>query len=231
MEPAPDYHIFACLSLCFPYDWQSLKTCHILHSPCRLISERTVEENILKKAQQKRLLGDVAIEEGNFTTAFFKQNAIKELFGSDMKGTGEDLASLVNEEPSLEPPADELSMAVEDTTTPAPSPPPTGEDLALTAKWEEALEGVEERPDIAAAKTARAEAAAEFAEFDESIPLDQEMNDDKSPAEEELDRVLDELTPVERYALNFLEVTQDPAQTEQLKLAEVLVHGQLVEVI
>ena len=40
---------------------------------CRLISENTVEENILKKANQKRMLGDVAIEGGNFTTAFFKQ--------------------------------------------------------------------------------------------------------------------------------------------------------------
>lgn len=39
----------------------------------RLISERTVEENILKKANQKRMLGDMAIEGGNFTTAFFKQ--------------------------------------------------------------------------------------------------------------------------------------------------------------
>lgn len=42
-------------------------------SPPRLISERTVEENILKKANQKRMLGDMAIEGGNFTTAYFKQ--------------------------------------------------------------------------------------------------------------------------------------------------------------
>lgn len=39
----------------------------------RLISDRTVEENILKKANQKRLLGDLAIEGGNFNTAFFKK--------------------------------------------------------------------------------------------------------------------------------------------------------------
>ena len=39
----------------------------------RLISEMTVEENILKKANQKRLLGDLAIEGGNFTTAYFKE--------------------------------------------------------------------------------------------------------------------------------------------------------------
>lgn len=38
----------------------------------RLISNKTVEENILKKANQKRLLGDLAIEGGSFTTAYFK---------------------------------------------------------------------------------------------------------------------------------------------------------------
>uniref|UniRef100_A0A183AH75 Helicase ATP-binding domain-containing protein n=1 Tax=Echinostoma caproni TaxID=27848 RepID=A0A183AH75_9TREM len=46
----------------------------------RLISELTVEENILRKANQKRFLSDVAIEGGRFTTAFFKQNTIDELF-------------------------------------------------------------------------------------------------------------------------------------------------------
>ena len=49
------------------------------HIP-RLISERTVEENILKKANQKRMLGDMAIEGGNFTTTFFKEQTISELF-------------------------------------------------------------------------------------------------------------------------------------------------------
>lgn len=38
----------------------------------RLVSEKTIEENILKKANQKRMLGDLAIEGGNFTTAYFK---------------------------------------------------------------------------------------------------------------------------------------------------------------
>ena len=36
----------------------------------------TIEENILKKANEKRLLGSVAIEGGNFTTAFFRQVVI-----------------------------------------------------------------------------------------------------------------------------------------------------------
>ena len=63
----------------------------------RLISERTVEENILKKANQKRMLGDMAIEGGNFTTTFFKEQTISELF-SEPSG----LDSLVKEKENEE---------------------------------------------------------------------------------------------------------------------------------
>uniref|UniRef100_A0A915AG66 Helicase ssl-1 n=2 Tax=Parascaris univalens TaxID=6257 RepID=A0A915AG66_PARUN len=46
----------------------------------RLISERTIEENILKKAMQKRRLGELAIDEGGFTPEFFKGDNLRELF-------------------------------------------------------------------------------------------------------------------------------------------------------
>lgn len=49
----------------------------------RLISERTVEENILKKANQKRLLADMTIEGGCFTTALLKKHHISELFNEE----------------------------------------------------------------------------------------------------------------------------------------------------
>jgi len=45
----------------------------MLYDYPRLVSEKTVEENILKKSNQKRLLGELAIEGGNFTTAHFKK--------------------------------------------------------------------------------------------------------------------------------------------------------------
>ena len=51
----------------------------------RLVSDKTIEENIVKKANQKRLLGDLAIEGGNFTTAFFKKNTLQDLFNVDMR--------------------------------------------------------------------------------------------------------------------------------------------------
>ena len=60
----------------------------------RLISSCTIEENILKKANQKRLLGAVAIEEGNFTTAFFKKDNMADIFGN----------SIVEEDPSTASP-------------------------------------------------------------------------------------------------------------------------------
>ena len=49
----------------------------------RLISTKTVEENILKKANQKRLLSDMTIEGGNFTTALLKKHHISELFNDN----------------------------------------------------------------------------------------------------------------------------------------------------
>ena len=66
----------------------------------RLVSERTVEENILKKANQKRLLGDLAIEGGNFTAAFFKKQTIHDLFDvgeNTLKETKEMVVSVEEE--------------------------------------------------------------------------------------------------------------------------------------
>eukprot|EP00039_Didymoeca_costata_P027922 m.19479 g.19479 ORF g.19479 m.19479 type:complete len:1962 (-) comp6594_c0_seq1:161-6046(-) len=49
----------------------------------RLVSEKTVEENILKKANQKRMLGNLAIEEGSFNTEFFSKTNLKSFFTGD----------------------------------------------------------------------------------------------------------------------------------------------------
>ncbi|XP_060810782.1 helicase domino [Amyelois transitella] len=49
----------------------------------RLVTAATVEENILRKAEQKRALGHLAIEHGNFTTSYLKASNIKELFGAE----------------------------------------------------------------------------------------------------------------------------------------------------
>ena len=135
----------------------------------RLISEMTIEENILKKAQQKKLLGSVAIEGGNFTTAFFKQNAIQELFGIDL-----------------------IKEISHQNSEPIESNENTNESI-LEVQLEQALGTVEEDSDVAAAKTARAEAAAELAEFDENIPIDTEKEEEKSPEEEQIDQLIEQV--------------------------------------
>lgn len=45
----------------------------------RLISEYTIEANILRKANQKRLLDDVVIQEGEFTTDYLNNMGVKDM--------------------------------------------------------------------------------------------------------------------------------------------------------
>ena len=45
----------------------------------RFVSEFTIESNILKKANQKRLLDDVVIQEGEFTTDYFSKVTLKDM--------------------------------------------------------------------------------------------------------------------------------------------------------
>lgn len=197
---------------------------------CRLISERTVEENVLKKAQQKKLLSDLAIEEGSFTTAFFKQNAVQELFGDNLCGQGRSLRDemAASQEKSVDQfPKTSASTSTDafiNATVVSQDSSPTLEDLANIPRlqeFEKALEKVEEKEDIVAAKTSKAEAKAEFAEFDENVPFD-DADAGKDDEADELERLVEELTPIEKYALTFLELNQDPAQLEELKQAEVL---------
>ncbi|XP_076367380.1 domino helicase isoform X3 [Tachypleus tridentatus] len=185
----------------------------------RLVSEMTVEENILKKAGQKRLLGDLAIEGGNFTSVFFQKNAIRELFG--IKEDNSTDKCVVKKEPTD---SDVSKLGV----TAVEEKPVDLTEKFLQTELEHALGMAEEENDVEAAKTARAEAAAELAEFDESIPIDSETrdNEERSQAEEELDKLMDQLTPVEKYAMQFLETIQDSFSLEQLKQAEEEIEAQ-----
>ena len=75
----------------------------------RLISKQTIEENILKKANQKRLLDSVAIEGAKFTTDFF-QNIDINTFVSEASSANiskEQLQSAMN---SLEDENDVIAM-------------------------------------------------------------------------------------------------------------------------
>ncbi|ESZ99515.1 hypothetical protein SBOR_0080 [Sclerotinia borealis F-4128] len=49
----------------------------------RLVSEHTIEANILRKANQKRMLDDVVIQEGEFTTDYFDKMKVQEVIGEE----------------------------------------------------------------------------------------------------------------------------------------------------
>lgn len=200
-----------------------------------MISEKTIEENILKKARQKKFLGDLAIEGGNFTTAFFKNESIKELFNVDSSGLDEStsLQNLLDPQKASSSSEPVLIEEIEDEKT-----------NKFNSQLGQALNTVEDDDDVKACKIATAEASAEFAEFDESIPLDADKNEEKSPEEKELESIVEQvpfrfkffieriltnllfnlkqLTPIEQYAMKFVELIQEPIQAEQLKQAEVL---------
>ncbi|KAK0093865.1 hypothetical protein PV326_012451 [Microctonus aethiopoides] len=179
----------------------------------RLVSEKTVEENILKKANQKRLLGDLAIEGGNFTTAYFKSSTIQDLFNVDQ--TENDASARMAE--VLEQNKERERTLMKETSLSQPS-----EEKVAIGALENALAAVEEDLDVQAAKTAKAEAVADLAEFDENIPLDDADRDDTqiSKAEQEVQNIVSQLTPVERYAMNFIEESDGAFTAAQLAAAE-----------
>lgn len=138
----------------------------------RLISKQTIEENILKKANQKRMLGNLAIEGGNFTTAFFKQSILEDLFGVVSQSENE-----VEE------------VVVVQDETPSPQLPKT-----LDKGFEQALCLAEDDSDVIAAKKASAEVAVEFEEFDENIPIDSlAESEDSKPEEDQVSQILSQV--------------------------------------
>ncbi|KAK9301725.1 hypothetical protein QLX08_006019 [Tetragonisca angustula] len=178
----------------------------------RLVSEKTVEENILKKANQKRLLGDLAIEGGNFTTAYFKSSTIQDLFNIDQSEN--DATTRMAE--VLDQNRDREKFLQKDNQS------QTLDDKVAMGALESALAAAEEDLDVQAAKTAKAEAVADLAEFDENIPLDDADRDDMqvSKAELEVQNLVSQLTPIERYAMKFVEESEGAFSAAQLAAAE-----------
>ncbi|KAI9564810.1 hypothetical protein GHT06_008551 [Daphnia sinensis] len=199
----------------------------------RLISERTVEENILKKANQKRLLGDIAIEGGNFTAATFKKQTIHDLFEVDVnEADASKRMAEVLDRPKTES-SDATASSVNSASNVSEGVGQVAPNKAALGILESALAAAEDETDVAAARIVRAEAAAEMAEFDESAPLgagedgennivDAEIN----KAEVELQQLEEQLTPVERYALKYMESSEECWSAEQLRAAEAQIEEQ-----
>lgn len=158
----------------------------------RLVSEKTIEENILKKANQKRLLGDLAIEGGNFTTAYFKNTTIQDLFNVDQgDNASARLAEVVDRDRERR---EKLSQSFASTST-APAQSTSIEDKQASGALESALAAAEDDQDVEAATTAKAEAAEDLSEFDENIPITEDNREaEPSKAEKEVQNLIKQVS-------------------------------------
>ena len=104
----------------------------------RLVSEYTIEANILRKANQKRMLDDVVIQEGEFTTDYFNSMSVKDVLGDE----------------ALDDRDADANAAMDRV-------------LSGGRGGGRVLEAVEDQEDIVAAKQAEKEIANEATEFDE----------------------------------------------------------------
>lgn len=125
----------------------------------RLISESTIEENILKKANQKRVLDNLVIQSGSYNTEFFKKLDPMELFSGHEKVSQRD--------------------------TPTEKTSKNGSDMTLSSvDLEAALKNAEDEADYMALKKVEEEEAVDNQEFTEEAVG--KLEDDELNNEEEM---------------------------------------------
>ncbi|WCJ28793.1 SNF2 domain-containing protein / helicase domain-containing protein [Euphorbia peplus] len=131
----------------------------------RLISESTIEENILKKANQKRALDDLVIQSGGYNTEFFKKLDPIELFSGHKA-----LPTKNVQKEKIHSHGDEISLS--------------------NADVEAALKHAEDEADYMALKKVEQEEAVDNQEFTEAIVRledDEFVNDDDMKVDESAD--------------------------------------------
>lgn len=146
----------------------------------RLVTQHTIEENILLKAQQKRKLDMLVMDKGHFdssqlfrhgdeakallepadTGKLFSTGGLRDILGAELE----------EEAAAAEAPVDAKALSVED--------------------MEKAMITLEDDDDVKALRGAQKEAQDELREFDESIEIrnrsgsdDEDEDDDKQPAD------------------------------------------------
>ena len=153
----------------------------------RLISEKTIEENILKKANQKRLLGDLAIEGGKFTEAYFKNSTIQDLFNVDQSDDATArLADVLDRDKERR---EKLTQTLATTSYAS-----NENDKTAVGVFESALAAAEDDQDVEAAKVVRQEAAEDLAEFDENIPITEEREPELTKQEKEVQNLVEQVS-------------------------------------
>ena len=137
----------------------------------RLISQNTIEENLFKKANEKRLLSDATIDGGSCDVNYFLKNNIRELFNQSSAIATTGLERNVYEE-QLD--ASRLIF--------------TGNNELTSVQFEEALASVEDETDRPAAEELNREVNTEF-NAEEINDLNERQTRENNQVEEELNTV------------------------------------------
>ena len=157
----------------------------------RLITEHTIEENILIKAQQKKKLDLLVMNEGKFDASYVRvENPLKN--GNAEAGQGDiyskgGLRSI-------------LGMDLEDSNIDNGSKPRNGVKMdgeydLTKEQMEQTMAALEDEDDVLALRGAQKEAADELKEFDETIELSKEEGDEGEDDERGIDREEDQAKP------------------------------------
>ncbi|KAI1069961.1 hypothetical protein LB507_007891 [Fusarium sp. FIESC RH6] len=112
----------------------------------RLVSEHTIEANILRKASQKQMLDDVVIQEGEFTTDYFNKLSVRDVLSEKLDSKSEGL--------------DAADAALDRVL----GGPDTSNDQRRIGRT---LEQAEDREDVQAARVAEKEIQDDEADFTE----------------------------------------------------------------
>jgi helicase SWR1 len=187
----------------------------------RFVSTHTVEENMLKKANQKRMLDKVVIQEGEFTTDFFGKMDWRDVIDptsdaplAEAEEQTQDQGKIEDIEMEGEPQAVDQEVLR----------PRAGEERELA----KALAEVEDEEDAAAARIAQNEGELDFEEFDADkekerpipkrvgfqnvadegsatpVPVAQEREEEEEEGEE-AEEEDDGIGGVDEYMLKFVE--------------------------
>ena len=127
----------------------------------RFVSIHTVEENMLKKANQKRLLDKVIIQEGDFTTDFFGKMDWRDIIDTEGMVPGHAGADGVADEDEDERVEDVQVEDEPEAVDVEAVQPRAGEERELARAFAE----VEDEEDAAAARVAQGEGELDFDEF------------------------------------------------------------------
>ncbi|KAK0648946.1 SNF2 family N-terminal domain-containing protein [Cercophora newfieldiana] len=115
----------------------------------RLVSEHTIEANILRKANQKQMLDDVVIQEGDFTTDYFNKLSVRDVIG-------------INGEVSANENDVVANLAMDRVLG--------GVESTAPRNVSRVLEQAEDKEDVAAARVAEKEIQQDDADFLEQQP-------------------------------------------------------------